>query len=271
MRSCMRSLSGMVVCWCAWLVIAASACRADVPTVAEECRLRNAALCDLHGLQYIVDGPCPPEARTIRRLGQQRCDEAGQAGGTTVQAQPSVSIEAPQLPPPRRDLAWVGRIERWLLPGGLVIGGGVLAALLLRILRGRRARPDVERAGPRVGWTVVQLLVAASLAVPLAYKVAGLAFQRVFASFDNHDNASPSATCSRGARGSREGPRPGRRVLSRPGPVFTTTRRTSREASVVCATGTRGRRRVSATPCPCSIGGLSYTSTMPPLPRRDPS
>lgn len=175
----------------AWLVIAASACRADVPTVAEECRLRNAALCDLHGLQYIVDGPCPPEARTIRRPGQQRCDEAGQAGGTTVQAQPPVSIEVPPLPPPRRDLAWVGRIERWLLPGVLVIGGGVLAALLLRILRGRRARPDVERAGPRVGWTVVQLLVAASLAVPLAYQVAGLAFQRVFASFDNHDTAAP--------------------------------------------------------------------------------
>jgi len=67
----------------------------------------------------------------------------------------------------------------------------VLAALLLRILRGRRARPGVERAGPRVGWTVVQLLVAASLAVPLAYQVAGLAFQRVFASFDNHDTAAP--------------------------------------------------------------------------------
>ena len=153
--------------------------------------MRNAALCDLRGLKYLVDGPCPPEARTTRPPGQQRCDEAGQAGGTTVQAQPMDSIEALSLPPPRRDLAWVGRIERWLLPGGLVIGGGVLAALFLRILRGRRARPDVEEASPRVGWTVVQLLVAASLAVPLAYKVAGLAFQRVFASFDNHDTAAP--------------------------------------------------------------------------------
>jgi len=174
----------------ALLVIAASACRADVPTVAEECRLRNTALCDLRGLQYIVYGPCPPEARTIRRPGQQRCDEAGQAGVTTVHAQPPVSIEAPPLLPPRRDLAWVGRIERWLLPGGLLIGG-VLVALFMRILRGRRARPDVEGAGPCVSWTVVQLLVAASLAVPLAYQVAGLAFQRVFASFDNHDTAAP--------------------------------------------------------------------------------
>jgi len=46
------------------LLLAGGACLADVPTSLQECRLRNSAICELRGLQYVVEGPCPPPAQT---------------------------------------------------------------------------------------------------------------------------------------------------------------------------------------------------------------
>ena len=39
--------------------------RADVPTAEQDCRNRNAALCETAGVQFVVDGPCAATARTI--------------------------------------------------------------------------------------------------------------------------------------------------------------------------------------------------------------
>ncbi len=53
----------------AWLVIAASACRADVPTVAEECRAASAAgqlFVTTHS-PFFVDPLSPAEVRVVHR------------------------------------------------------------------------------------------------------------------------------------------------------------------------------------------------------------
>ena len=58
-------------------------------------------------------------------------------------------------------------------------------------LRRRQAARDEVAVEPGVGRTVLQLLVAAALAVPLGYQAAGVAFRRIFAGFNNHDTAAP--------------------------------------------------------------------------------
>jgi len=45
--------------------------------------------------------------------------------------------------------------------------------------------------GSGVRRLLLQLLAAAVIAVPLGYQVAGVAFQRIFSSFNNHDTAAP--------------------------------------------------------------------------------
>jgi len=175
-----------------WLV--AGVCAADVPTAAEECRLRNAATCELHGVRYVVDGPCPPAARTLRLSGDERCEEsahdAARGGQIPAVARP---VEVPPARPgPAGDLARIGQIERWLLPAILVFGALLIVALVAVIpLRRRQASRDEVAVEPGVGRTVLQLLVAAALAVPLGYQAAGVAFRRIFAGFNNHDTAAP--------------------------------------------------------------------------------
>jgi len=175
-----------------WLV--AGVCAADVPTAGQECRLRNAATCELRGVPYVVDGPCPPGARTLRSPGHERCAEAADEGARAGES-PALAkrVEAPPARPgPAGDLARVGQIERWLLPAILVFGALLMAGLVAVIaLRRRQADRDEAAVEPGVGRTILQLLVAAALAVPLGYQAAGFAFRRIFAGFDNHDTAAP--------------------------------------------------------------------------------
>lgn len=186
--SCLPRLSVLSV----WLV--AGVCAADVPTAAQECRLRNAATCELRGVPYVVDEPCPPGARTLRAPGNERCAEAADEGARAREipalAQPVEAL--PARPGPAGDLARIGQIERWLLPAILVFGALLIAALVAVIaLRRRQAARDEVAVEPGVGRTVLQLLVAAALAVPLGYQAAGVAFRRIFAGFNNHDTAAP--------------------------------------------------------------------------------
>ncbi|EXI79189.1 MAG: hypothetical protein AW10_02463 [Candidatus Accumulibacter appositus] len=191
-----------------WLAL--GVCRADVPTPAQECRLRNAAICELNGVRFMVDGPCPPAARTIRPPGNEPCEEIAPSTTRIVQL-PTATMVPGQMPalqgvvppatagavptaPVRRDLAWVGQAERWLLPL-LLLGGGLLLAGLCLFLVFRRRAVRKDRPPPEVADGVtrplLQLLVAAACAVPLGYQAAALAFQWVFSRADNHDTALP--------------------------------------------------------------------------------
>lgn len=189
-----------------WLAV--GVCRADVPTPEQECRLRNAAICELNGVQFMVDGPCPPPARTIRPPGKESCEKAapatdrvGQVAAARMAAAQVPVLEgsaptstAAAAPAPVRDLAWVGQVERWLLPLLVVVGALLLGGLCLLLVCWRRAarkdRPSGEAAAD-LARPLLQLLVAAVCAVPLGYQAAAVAFQRVFSSADNHDSALP--------------------------------------------------------------------------------
>ncbi|MBK8385836.1 MAG: hypothetical protein IPL11_09290 [Candidatus Accumulibacter sp.] len=174
-----------------WLV--AGVCAADVPTAAQECRLRNAATCELRGVPYVVDGPCPP-GHEPSGSGNERCAEAADEG---ARAREIPALAQPVEASPARfesagDLVRIGQIERWLLLAILVFGALLIAALVAVIaLRRRQADRDEAAVEPGVGRTILQLLVAAALAVPLGYQAAGFAFRRIFAGFDNHDTAAP--------------------------------------------------------------------------------
>lgn len=185
-----------------WLLLLSSflafgVCRADVPTPAQECRLRNAAICEVNGVRHVVDGACPAAARTIRPPGDERCEGAEQGrsrGGSLPAARTAVAqaTEPGSASTPARDLAWVGRVERWLLPLLLAVGGLLLCGLALLLVRWRRAAPEHAGKAPSdLGRWLLQLVVAAACAVPLGYLAAQLAFQRVFSSADNHDTALP--------------------------------------------------------------------------------
>lgn len=181
---------------------------ADVPTPAQECRLRNSAICDLNGVRYLLDGPCPAAARTIRPPGKERCDEAEQRrGGESAVARallaPTAASAAVPTPAaistsaPTRDLAWVGGVERWLLPLLLALAGVLLCALAVLVVRWRLGKRAQRLAGKAVaapadlGRSLLSLGVAALGAVPLGYWAARAAFWRVFSSADNHDSALP--------------------------------------------------------------------------------
>jgi hypothetical protein len=173
------------------LLLTLAVSRADVPTVEQDCRNRNAALCETAGVEFVADGPCPATARTIRPPGLENCDAV--AAQITREPLPSPSDNPPArpAPTPRDDLARWGRVERWLLPA-LVLGGGVLvigvaAWALRRFYRNRNAADSTRNAGR----SVVQLIVAATIAVLVAWQAAGAAFNRIFGSYDNHDTAAP--------------------------------------------------------------------------------
>ena len=172
------------------LLLTLAVSRADVPTAEQDCRNRNSALCETAGVEFVVDGPCPATARTIRPPGLENCDAV--AAQITREPVPSPSDHPPAKPPPtpRDDLASWRRVERWL-PSAVVLVGGVLVTgiatwALRRLFRNRNADDPTS-----AGRSVVQLIVAATIAVLLAWQAAGAAFNRIFGSYDNHDTAAP--------------------------------------------------------------------------------
>ena len=173
------------------LLLTLTVSRADVPTAEQDCRNRNAALCETAGVEFVVDGPCPATARTIRPPGLENCDTVA-AQVTREPALSPAGHPATQPPStPRDDLARWGRIERWLLPALMLAGAvlviGVAAWAFRRHHRNRHTGESVGNAGP----SIIQLVAAATIAVPVAWQAAGAAFNRIFASYDNHDTAAP--------------------------------------------------------------------------------
>lgn len=166
--------------------------RADVPTLEDECRLRNAAVCELNGVEYRLDAPCPAAARTLRPLGSERCRGAAQVGSEHREspATAAARMSAAAVTMPAQHLAWLGRKERWLLPL-LLVGALLLAAVAVFVLRQRPVRREPPPAGASTGSQLLPILLAAVLAVPLGQQAAGLALRRVLAGFDNRDSAAP--------------------------------------------------------------------------------
>ena len=173
------------------LLLTLGVSRADVPTAEQDCRNRNAALCETAGVEFVVEGPCPATARTIRPPGVENCDAAAAQITREPTPSPAGNPETKPPPTPRDDLARWGRVERWLLPA-LMLAGAVLfigvAAWAFRRHHRNRTAGDSTR---NTGRPVVQLVAAATIAVLLAWQAAGAAFNRIFASYDNHDTAAP--------------------------------------------------------------------------------
>ena len=173
------------------LLLTLTASRADVPTAEQDCRNRNAARCEAAGVEFVVDGPCPATARTIRPPGLENCDTVAARITQEPAPLPSGNPATKPTTTPRDDLARWGRVERWLLPA-LVLLGGVLvlgvAALAFRRLHRNRTAGDSARSAGR---SVIRLVAAAVIAVLVAWEAAGAVFNRIFASYDNHDTAAP--------------------------------------------------------------------------------
>jgi len=173
------------------LLLTLGVSRADVPTAEQDCHNRNAALCETASVEFVVDGPCPATARTIRPPGLENCDAI--AAQITREPAPSpAGNPAAQLPSsPRDDLARWGRVERWLLPALLLLGAvliiGSAAWAFRRYHRNRHTGDSTRNAGR----SIIQLVAAATIAVLLAWHAAGAVFNRIFASYDNHDTAAP--------------------------------------------------------------------------------
>jgi hypothetical protein len=173
------------------LLLTLAVSRADVPTAEQDCRNRNSALCETAGVEFVVDGPCPATARTIRPQGLENC--ATVAAQITRESTPSPSTipAAKPAPTPRHDLARWGRVERWLLPAVLLTGAvlviGIAAFALRRLFRNRNA----DDAARSTGRSAIQLVAAATIAALVAWQAAGAAFNRIFGSYDNHDTAAP--------------------------------------------------------------------------------
>jgi hypothetical protein len=127
----------------------------------------------------------------IRAQGLENC--ATVAAQITGEPAPSPSTIPAATPPPtpRNDLASWGRVERWLLPAVVLVGGvlviGIAAWAFRRLYRKRNAGNAARSAGR----SVLQLIAAATIAVLLAWQAAGAAFNRIFGSYDNHDTAAP--------------------------------------------------------------------------------
>ena len=169
----------------ALLLLTLPVCHADVPDAREACEQRNSALCETNGITFMQTEPCPAGAKTLRPVGHEDCSKV-------LDAPPKVS-RAESAPPPAKaphtDLAYIGQIERWLIPL-MVIGGGLLlgALAIYRLLRKRRQKPQTAASS---GHQAVVFLTAGSIGLVAAYHAAGTVFTHVDAGFNNHDSAGP--------------------------------------------------------------------------------
>ena len=170
----------------ALLLLALPVCHAEVPDAREACEHRNAALCETNGVTFMQAGPCPATAKTLRPPGHEDCSRALQAQPEATRAEPA----HPSAKVPHTDLAYVGQIERWLIPL-MVIGGGLLlgALAIYLLLRKRRQKPPIAASH---GHPAVVFFAAGSIGLVAAYHAAGAVFAHVDAGFNNHDSAGPA-------------------------------------------------------------------------------
>jgi hypothetical protein len=79
-------------------LLLANVCLADEPTAGELCRKRNAASCEINGLQFFMtEQECPRGAKVLRPRGKERCDNLAETAknAENVQVQSAVSPASP--------------------------------------------------------------------------------------------------------------------------------------------------------------------------------
>lgn len=174
-----------LLCGVALLLLALPVCHADVPDAREACEYRNTALCEANGITFMQTEPCPAGAKTLRPPGREDCSRALEAPARVNRAEPAPS----PAKAPHTDLAYIGQIERWLIPL-MVIGGGLLlgALALYLLLRRRRQTRQTATNGDH---PAVVIVGASAIGLVSAYYAAGAVFSQVDAGFHNHDSAGP--------------------------------------------------------------------------------
>lgn len=180
MSICKSVLRALLV---AAITLSAGIGAADVPTPQEECVQRNLAVCEFpSGVKSMQPGPCPAGSRTLKPQGHEDC-------GALVLSAPAVHV-APAQPAMTQsrgnDLAWIGGVERWLIPS--LIYGGAGCALWWVVWRWRRPGRSKAAAPPSgaLAW-----LISGSIGALAGWKAAAVAFRHAFDSYDNHDSAAP--------------------------------------------------------------------------------
>lgn len=188
----------------AWLFTCAmaSAALADVPDARQDCRQRNAALCRAGGVDFVNDGPCPPEAITLRPPGNAQCDEA------YPRDRPNFRPERPDRPdeksaPARRPASPQGASAPaapadWRMPAilfaALLLTFGGFGWLLRTLLRKQRARLR------RFGLNDLATLTASGIGgFWIAWRLTGWAFTRIVEQYHNADTIAPALIGSLGA------------------------------------------------------------------------
>ena len=185
-----------------WAAIAAllctGICHADVPTAQEDCFNRNAALCDLNGVSYMINGPCPEAAKTIRPPGKEDCS-------TMANSRPEIRLPEKVTPPsppktaPHTYMARIGATERWLLPAILLGCAALCLVLFIFLLRRLFKRPGEATADPGIGKPLLIILVSGACGAYAAYRAAGLVFNHIIASYHNSDTFGPTLIASAAA------------------------------------------------------------------------
>lgn len=164
------------------ILLFAGAATADVPSPQEDCMQRNLAVCGYpSGVQSTQPGPCPAGTKTIKAQGHADCS-AAMTTSATLAASPRPAVAQVR----NSDLAWVGGVERWLMPA--LIYGVAGCALLWAVWRWRR-RPSARASSTPVGspaWLASGIIGALA-----GWKSAGMAFRHAFNSYGNHESAAP--------------------------------------------------------------------------------
>ena len=178
-----QTRQALAVMLSAGLCLLAATGQADVPTERQQCETRNLAICEFgaSGVQSTQPGPCPDGSRTIKPSGAEDCTAPTQTARRAMP--PSGAPIAANTQ--RTDLAWVGDIERWLIPVLLYILIGVAALYAWFQIRRRTVGSPAPRGG------AVAVLISGVCAAFCGWKAAAATFSAAFNSFDNHDSAAP--------------------------------------------------------------------------------
>lgn len=169
------------------LVPAVALC--DVPTPQQDCEIRNAARCEINGVEFVESGGCPPRARTLRPAGTENCAEAGR---DVRPMNPRERATAPGIPTEART---AGTVNGATTPrsSGLAMTAGWLAVCLAIVVvfwrRGRRAANDGGGAEPR---RLVRRIAATLVGLAATCAASLWVFFAVLRHYANGDTAGPA-------------------------------------------------------------------------------
>lgn len=172
----------------AWLVVAA-ACRADVPTPEQACRDRNAALCEVNGVEFLQPGGCPEGMRTLRPAGAGDCTRARDAVRPVPTAAAAARPASRAAPEGGTDRS--GVLPQWWLPAA--VAGGWLGLVVLQLrsfLRRRESEAGSHSSAPRIP-SLAQRLASAALGIFASSLAALSVYGSVVDHFHNTDTAAP--------------------------------------------------------------------------------